>query len=440
MGHKEKLEEAKRLYETANADQKYVLESLFPELRESEDERIRKALIEGFKVMKDGSYGECTFSNYNIPVTDIITWLEKQGDINPTEDELEASRIAAYEPTKNWSEKLQSLYEKLAHCDRGEQKSIEEHDICKFCEDRYGCVSPCPAKLIEKEKSADKFKVGDWVVYCGKTCKITGLHNGIFTITNQDGSYFFNQVKSTMEPVFHHWTIQDAKDGDVICTSSTAINEVSIFKGLTIEGFIECYCSYDSEDEYCERKYHFIGKPTPATEEQRDLLFQKIKENGYEWDAEKKELKKIEQKPTAWGEEDESTINDIICYIRQRLDYESEKGKKKIQKCESWLKSLSGRVQPQPKKDWSEEDEKYTNIVLAALYSPGAEGLYSFHKVKSSDVTNWFISLKDRVRPQSQWKPSDKDIFELQCVINNDPYNDFILKALLEQLKKLKGQ
>jgi hypothetical protein len=124
MDHKEKLEEAKRLYETANADQKYVLESLFPELRESEDERIRKALIEGFKVMKDGSYGECTFSNYNIPVTDIITWLEKQGDINPTEDELEALRIAAYEPTKNWSEKLQSLYEKLAHCDRGEQDRV----------------------------------------------------------------------------------------------------------------------------------------------------------------------------------------------------------------------------------------------------------------------------------------------------------------------------
>ena len=34
----------------------------------------------------------------------------------------------------------------------------------------------------------------------------------------------------------------------------------------------------------------------PATKEQRDLLFQKMKEAGYEWDADKKELKKIEQK------------------------------------------------------------------------------------------------------------------------------------------------
>lgn len=28
----------------------------------------------------------------------------------------------------------------------------------------------------------------------------------------------------------------------------------------------------------------------PATKEQRDLLFQKMKEVGYEWDSEKKEL------------------------------------------------------------------------------------------------------------------------------------------------------
>lgn len=31
-----------------------------------------------------------------------------------------------------------------------------------------------------------------------------------------------------------------------------------------------------------------------ATKEQRDLLFQKMKETGYEWGGEKKELRKIE--------------------------------------------------------------------------------------------------------------------------------------------------
>ena len=31
----------------------------------------------------------------------------------------------------------------------------------------------------------------------------------------------------------------------------------------------------------------------PATKEQRDFLFQKMHEAGYEWDADKKELKSI---------------------------------------------------------------------------------------------------------------------------------------------------
>ncbi len=47
MTQEEKLEQAKSLYKDANADQRYVLESLFPELKESEDEEpseIRKHL------------------------------------------------------------------------------------------------------------------------------------------------------------------------------------------------------------------------------------------------------------------------------------------------------------------------------------------------------------------------------------------------------------
>lgn len=34
----------------------------------------------------------------------------------------------------------------------------------------------------------------------------------------------------------------------------------------------------------------------PATKEQRDMLFRKMKEAGYEWNGEKKELKKAGSK------------------------------------------------------------------------------------------------------------------------------------------------
>lgn len=73
MTQEEKFEEAKRLYETANTDQRYVLESLFPELAESEDERIRKMLIEFFS--KGAEYNSST---NGISDKDIVAWLERQ--------------------------------------------------------------------------------------------------------------------------------------------------------------------------------------------------------------------------------------------------------------------------------------------------------------------------------------------------------------------------
>jgi len=65
MKQEKKLEEAKRLYKDANADQRYVLESLFPELAEIEDVRIRKEII---AYIKTGTYHK-----------DWVSWLEKQG-------------------------------------------------------------------------------------------------------------------------------------------------------------------------------------------------------------------------------------------------------------------------------------------------------------------------------------------------------------------------
>lgn len=60
------------------------LERVFPELRESEDEKIRKALIQNLKERfgTKGNMGE----GLNMP--DVLAWLEKQGDEKPTEDAL----------------------------------------------------------------------------------------------------------------------------------------------------------------------------------------------------------------------------------------------------------------------------------------------------------------------------------------------------------------
>lgn len=55
---------------------KQLLETIFPELAESDDERIRKQLICGMNALKDQKNE--TFAA--IPIDDCITWLEKQGN------------------------------------------------------------------------------------------------------------------------------------------------------------------------------------------------------------------------------------------------------------------------------------------------------------------------------------------------------------------------
>lgn len=75
MTHEEKLAEAKRLYKTANADQRYVLESLFPELAESEDKKIRKAIIKFLIDVNNGAY-----TKSELEIASWIAWLEKQGE------------------------------------------------------------------------------------------------------------------------------------------------------------------------------------------------------------------------------------------------------------------------------------------------------------------------------------------------------------------------
>ena len=89
----EKLEEAKRLYETANADQKYVLESLFPELKEINEEEIKKAMINFFK--SERKEGDVVL-HYGVNIESMIAWLEKQ-DPKKHEEELEKAYKTADE-------------------------------------------------------------------------------------------------------------------------------------------------------------------------------------------------------------------------------------------------------------------------------------------------------------------------------------------------------
>ena len=58
-----------------------ILEEVFPELKESKDEKERKALVE---MVRDRT-GDELWVDYNVHKEEVLVWLEKQGEQKPIE-------------------------------------------------------------------------------------------------------------------------------------------------------------------------------------------------------------------------------------------------------------------------------------------------------------------------------------------------------------------
>lgn len=152
-------------------------------------------------------------------------------------------------------------------------------------------------KVNNANKVEPEFKVGDWITFYGsnpyKILKIEADINSVleYLLLDQNGhDFYFN--KTHVDKNVRLWTIQDAKDGDVLATSAGTF----IYNGNNCGGsYPGSYCGINNLGNFQTGvEYHWTRKKVyPATKEQRDLLFQKMKESGYEWDAEKKELKKL---------------------------------------------------------------------------------------------------------------------------------------------------
>lgn len=106
MSYKEKyekaLERARKLHsEPTGGTERIVCEQIFPELIESEDEKIRKNLI---TFLKD-EYGTNSNARFaGVKVRDIIAWLEKQGLQNL------ANPAKTCKDEEDWSEEDELLH------------------------------------------------------------------------------------------------------------------------------------------------------------------------------------------------------------------------------------------------------------------------------------------------------------------------------------------
>lgn len=430
----EAIERAKHYDGDAYIAPKRVIEEIFPELKESEDERIRKALVEHFKWNVQRILNE--FDN-----KDVLAWLEKQGK-QKTVDEIaekvckdKASATALLKSTGIMNEKGE-----LA-----EQYRQDEQ------------------KPTDKVKPKFKIEKGKWYV-CTQTYVLIGklvvIKGWTYqaekddVIKGEEGCLFIDKHDGKISDYFRSWTIEDAKNGDMLAITNTEGTQIGIFKEYDGYAF-SSYCFVDTEGVFklglcChdERAAH------PATKEQRDLLFQKMKEASYVWDAEKKELRKVNKKELKkLAKKTSNEKHNLTEFENKLLDtcygwlYCEASG------CEEYIKeSANSLIEIAVKKfnsvqdvpfeqnpTWSIEDGKAINDIMWIIETYRKNAFNKTHIQIADSSENWLKSLEDRVQHPSTWKPSLAQLNALSIVSKgNAPDDTEAIVSLYNDLKKLK--
>lgn len=266
--YKEALEMAREAFysqETPHVAKAWLL-TMFPALVENENEKTRRNIIELVKQSSE------VLEKQN--QKDMLNWLEKQIKQKPTWSEED-------EQSKNWI--LDYLYDGLR---RSDEQFKDEFKAAIDWLDKLG-----------EQKSTDnvepKFHKGEWIISDTvskdyRICKITGIKDGNYTIESTCGYKGYNQF-DVFDTAYRLWTIQDAKDGDVLVD---AYGNIGMFdKCYDFDWMSSCSLGNNGGFKYFTVE-HENEKTYPATKEQRDLFFSKMKEAGWEWDSKNKELKK----------------------------------------------------------------------------------------------------------------------------------------------------
>lgn len=345
--YKEVLSQAKQVYKKpyiAHWDvMKGLIEHLFPEIEESEDERIKKNLL----IFLDDVWHlgrEANFDKWGkADCSDWIAWLEKA--VTPTPQDWNDYKD---KPVEVWNAYVKGLANGIERGKEAVKNHPQDYGLEKQGEQeimkkpiwkhwKNGIAGNGEGKQIYLIKSGDsytlssclgyecdyielsdldefmlsekqdknhadkvepKFHKGDWVA-----CNSDNLRSPLRIVSVSDTEYRVTGVRGVpgrpmieyLDRHYHLWTIQDAKCGDVLADGNLPF----IFKKIDTNKYSYAYCGISVDDGFKIESDGESGEWTwmqdikPATKEQRDLLFQKMNEAGYEWDAEKKELKEL---------------------------------------------------------------------------------------------------------------------------------------------------
>ena len=417
-----------------------MLVRIFPELQEDKDEMIKNFICNELACLR--ATDEKGSDRYN-ELTEAIGWIEKQGKKeSQSKSALEVWKDMRFEIYQQASgdeiTRMFSLIEIDEIIEKIAKTQDEYTNPCHTCDHPVlSCNNfPCEKKQGRQKhanKVESKFHEGDWIISNTanedyRICKITDINNGNYTIESIYGYKGYNNF-NVFEESYRLWTIQDARNGDVLASNKSIFifreeyiggkptAHYGLMNGLFIEGNGACWTN--------EKCY-------PATKEQRDLLFQKMKEAGYLWNFEKKELEKIEQKLDEWIEEywqHHKVVNPDSYDKGEEIQFDHQGF---VRFCKKYCKNHA---------EWSEEDKGNLLDVKCVIDEVWHNQKIDYSGKELESLWHWLDSIWQRVEyPQDYWKPGKDQMKWLKDVIETVPMNcrqQIPLESLYNDLQKL---
>ena len=426
----EAFNRAKSWYTDAQIDFKKSLETLFPGLK-CGDEKIRKEIIKCVKNYGPSSANPQLFKN-------MLAWLEKQGeqkqkqyDIDILEKHITKDSISelahtvivrngweivdAEEQKTAWSEKQSEKYMKHGYIATNPEFFQWIYDRLKYVYNENPNVDymlSLKERIEDMQKFADKvkpkFKVDDWIVdNKNRVGIIVRILDGHY-IVSFDG----REVQIPFEwegKLFRKWTIQDAKDGDVLVASDGSLFIFAKLKDNSAYYHFSLCKNGSKEISDGKHAWETANSCYPATESQRDTLLKAMTDAGYEWDAEKKELRLLitnggdffesencNQKSAEWKQENIEELTEFEnAMMHIGGSFFGENAGLDPNDTDTIKEQAELLLELVPKQEWSEEDEKNLQGIIDEIQA-NKNNAPSYDIPVYEGYLNWLKSLSSK--------------------------------------------
>ena len=395
----EAIERAKERHGMA-AISKSDLEFIFPELAESEDERIRKEFCEAIW-------------NY-IPYEKAhkyISWLEKQ---KPSET-LEAKCVCKDIP--------EDEFEKMSNFQKCLVKMIRYSDYNGTIAAIKQFSNLIEAVVKKEQKPVETRTTGYWNVSKMKPPEESlGISSEEYRQI-VDECIFGKQKEQ--KPV--EWN--EETENRINALALSFLSEQGIIPNLYANQIIGAYrkgyhqALNDTSAEWSKEDEEHISTITNVLEDRKNEQTEvgvKILDDEISW------LKSLHPQPKQeWSEEDQTVFD----YLKALTFADKDKRPELAGMAIDWLKSIKDRCLPRPKQEWSDEDEKYFNTTISYLKDAR----------EFPENANRCIYWLENLRPK-RWRPSKEQMAALKEAFNKGSiaFHDMeVLAGLWETLKAL---